>query len=288
MRTLRNLLSAVALTLALTCLSVGVFAFTLAAAVLDPGRPTAALAAMLSSPAGQRLAVTAVADEIRRSDPTMTPTRAVALARAVVADPALPQALRQAGGVDGRGVMLRAVADRVALSSPATASRLRSIARRPAATAGPVAELVRTTGRLRSGARSVAAGAFSFAALGVALAVLVGPRRTRALRRAGRACLATALMPALLWLVLPRLVLPHLAGDWAVVLAAGLQAAGAPLAGLCTALIAAGAGCLLLAHLGRLAAPISGRRSSPPAVRAAVADRRARAATAGTGADLRL
>lgn len=88
----------------------------------------------------------------------------------------------------------------------------------------------------------------------------------------------------LAWLLVPQVLLPRLAGRWPVVVAAGLDAAGAGLALLFGALLAAGLAMLGLAYAAGFFVPVGHDREVPVVVRRAAArrasDRRAERAAA--------
>lgn len=234
--------------------SLTLLAFVTTTLVLDPERPARVLGAMVGTDAGRDLAAKAIASELDRLDPRLTRAQADRLARRVVDDPRLESALT--GAADGRSDgVLTAVLDSVRRVNPAAAAQLEK--RLPAGDGRAAAsdrlvpsalggEFSRVRDRLAAGIRT---GLLVALATAVA-ALLLSPDRLRTARRLGRWCLVASAVQVFIWVGLPR-ILDRVDGDWPVVAAAALRAAGSTLAGVFTALFAAGAGLVAAGYAGR-------------------------------------
>ena len=281
---MRQGLSGLLLTLALLIGGLLIPLYVFSTVALHPERGGQILSTMISTPQGKSLASQALSSQIRNADPGVSDARARQVANTVVADPQLPRILAHSGDLTtsrGQAAATAAILTRLRTLDPAAAAALsRQLSQHPIAPAaghsplhrvltGSPAAPVRAQPSLLGNAavptslsglrtltsRLLTAG-LTAALLLAAGAFLLGPQRDRMLVRAGRWCVIASLFELLVWLVLPRLVLPALHGRWPVVAAAGLRVAGAPLATLFGTLFTAGVIALAGGYFGRLLRPL--------------------------------
>jgi hypothetical protein len=242
---MRRTFSSLLLTVALLAGTLALAAHVADRAVAGPGRVGAALKGALDSPQTRAALRKDVSRRVAASVPGVSRRRAAEVADRVLADPRLPaavDALVSAGPAQRRRAVDRALST-LATRDPALARRVR-------AEAGtvlpglrlPYVDRLDAVHRRLDGLRSL--GTVVAVVLG-ALALLVGPRRDRLVRRIGVwGILVGGLGAALVWLLPGAL---DAGPAWALVVAGGLRAARTSLTALFAALCAAG---LVLVALG--------------------------------------
>jgi hypothetical protein len=240
--------------------SLTLLAFMLLTVTLDPSRPARVLNALVTSDAGRRVATQVLADQITHYDPSLSHDQATALAGRVTSDPHLPAALAVAEHGNPNAA-LDAVLTSVGRYDPAAAAAIRQHLPHGA---GPSAQLVpksvstpfnKIRGKLAAGIRD---GLLAAIALALA-ALLIGPSRDRVARRLGWWCVLASIFQVAFWAGLPRL-LDRLHGQWPVLVAIALRAAGSTVVGTFELLLLAGVGLLGFGYLGRLARPLAAPR----------------------------
>jgi hypothetical protein len=264
----RRLLSYLLFLVAVLGADAAVAGYTIDQCLLAPARESAAVTAMLESPAGQTLAATHVAPLLIQVDPSLTAAHAATLATQAVTNPLLAQTIAVAlvhPQTARRGPVLLALAAAVTSADPAVAAQLRADGELPGndGLLFPVRsahELTTVSGAAR---RAAVDGGLAFLT-GAGAALAVARRRRPVVRRIGRLVVEAGLVPGLLWYVLPYAVLPRLHSPTAQIAAVGLRTAGGPMAALVGTLLAAGVLILFVEKLSRTFAPVSSY-SPPPA-----------------------
>lgn len=246
--------------------SLTLLAFVLLTVTIDPGRPARVLGALLASDAGRQVAAQVLATQVTRYDPKLTEVQAGALARRVVSDPRLPQALAAAEHSNPEAALTVVLAS-VKRYDPSAAAAIAKYVPHSASGA-PAVELVPTSVgtdlyRFRRHLVTAVLDGLAIAIAAAAVALLVAARRDRVLRRLGWWCIGASLVQVMFWVGLPQL-LDRLHGQWPVLVAIAIRAAGSTVAGVMTTLLLSGAALLAAGYFGHLLRPM-GNRPGPPA-----------------------
>jgi hypothetical protein len=282
-----------------TLMSLAVAAATIASTtwvatttLFHPDRPARIAEAVLATPEGQQVIARTVTDQVlTRAQSAGLPTPPAqeveqATSRALT-DPRLSQALHsltqapagaertaaaesfltQVAGIDPRVEQVV----RGELTQLGGAQALTGQGENPAVL-GPLAVLVPaevndSLSTYRDLTQGLPGTAAWVAAAAAGAALVLGPRRDVLARRAGRWALIAGGAGFAAWVLLPHVILPRWDSVWAPILTAGLQAAGLPLAGVFTALVAGGAALYTAGVLGRLGRGVSRKADIPAAIR---------------------
>jgi hypothetical protein len=254
---MRSVLSGLLTRVATIVGSLTLLGFILMSVTLDPGRPARVLDALLTSDAGRNVAAQVLESQVIRYDPKLTHAQATALAQRVVSDPHLPQALAVAEHGNPEATVAAVLAS-VKRYDPAAAAAItkylpHTATGTPAVTLVP-ASVSTNLFRIRSTLATAVSAGLLIAIAVAAAAALIAPRRDRVLRRLGWWCIGASVFQVAFWVGLPKL-LDRLHGQWPVLVAIAIRAAGATVAGPLVVLLLSGAGLLAAGYLGRLLRP---------------------------------
>ena len=234
---MRRALAAVAVRIATVAASLALLSVVTVHTVGAPTRPGRVADAVLTSSAGRSVLTGSLAAAVRTAVPAVPEGTADRIAAAAIGDPRLAAAVHAAASGAGElqlGPVLRDAAvgidPRLGAAVPAEGLTV------PLPGSGVVTRLAPFRDALTTGWRWGAGLALTL----VALAVLVAPRRSPVLRRAGGWCVGSGALGVVVFVVLPYgLTSAHL-GDWAGTAAVVLTAAGDGIAGPLTTLLVAG------------------------------------------------
>jgi hypothetical protein len=243
---MRRALAAVAIRVATLVASLALLCFVLVHTVGDPTRPARVADAVLTSSAGKSLLTHALADAVSTAAPSVPQETADRIAAAAVGDPRLAAAVHTAAAGDGElplGAVLHDAAvgidPQLGAAVPAEGLTVPLPGRGLTTRLAPIRDPL-TAGWQWGTAVALAA---------VALAVLVAPRRSPILRRAGSWCVVSSAVGVGIFVALPYGLAASSLGDGAATAAVVLTAAGEGIAGPLTVLLVAGLA-LLGASLG--------------------------------------
>jgi hypothetical protein len=243
---MRRALAAVAVRIATLVGSVALLCFVLLHTVGDPTRPARIADAVLTSSAGRSALTSALADAVRTAAPAVPEETAEKIADAAVGDPRLAAAVHSAAsGADELelGPVLHDAAAGIdaQLGAAVPAEGLAV----PVPGRAAITFLAPIRGPLTAGWQ----WGLGIALAALAVALLVAPRRSPVLRRAGTWCVVSAAVGVVVFVLLPYGLTAANLGDWGGTAAVVLTAAGDGVAGPLTVLLVAGV-VLLVASVG--------------------------------------
>jgi hypothetical protein len=243
---MRRALAAVAVRIATLVGSLALLCFVLLHTVGDPTRPARVADAVLSSSAGTSALTSALADAVRTAAPAVPEETADRIAAAAVGDPRLAAAVHAAAAGDGELPLGPVLHDAAAGIDPQLGA---AVPAEGLAVPLPGRGLTRWLAPIREPLTTGWQWGLGAALAALAVALLVAPRRSPVLRRAGSWCVVSAALGVVVFVLLPYgLTAAHL-GDWGGTAAVVLTAAGNGVAGPLTVLLVAGI-VLLVAGVG--------------------------------------